>query len=97
MREKPSGKGKNKKQATSERLRHWAKQNKPVVVEWDDSMSSSGWRDYEKSDMVCYTVGMLHKDEKDRVVIAQNKSAYGFGDYMEIPKVAIKKIKRLSI
>ena len=86
-----------KKQSVRDHMQGWVNQNNPVIVEWIDSMSSGGWHDYKESDLTCYTVGMLYEDKKDRVVIAMNKSAHGYGDYMEIPKIAIKKVTRLGI
>ena len=73
-----------------------SKKIKPVRVDWVDSMGHSGWRDYEPAEMSCVSVGMLYKENKDSIVIALNKSAYNHGDYMEIPKVAIKSITKLK-
>lgn len=67
-----------------------------VEVEWIDSMKSSGWHDFKKSDMRCRSVGILYDNTKDRIVIAQNKSSVGFGDYMEIPKAAVTRIRKLK-
>jgi len=69
---------------------------KPVIVEWIDSMSSSGWHDHRVTDMGCTTVGHYHSEYDDRIVVALNRSSCGCGDYMEIPKVAIKKVRRLK-
>ena len=78
----------------------WIKQNKLVMVEWADSMGQHGWRQYEKLDTTCYTVGMFYKEEKDCIVIAMNKSGEDnesqYGDYMSIPKGVIKKITSLK-
>ena len=69
---------------------------KPVIVRWIDSMGSSGWRKYEASGMECTSIGHLVEKTKDRVVICQNRSHCGDGDFMEIPLVAVKSIKRLK-
>ncbi len=69
---------------------------KPVVVRWVDSTGISGWSKYTASKMECTTVGHLVEKTKDRVVIALNRSQYNDGDYMEIPNVAIKSIKKLK-
>lgn len=74
-----------------------SKKCKIVIVEWVDSMGSSGWHDYTETNMDCVSAGHLIAVKKDRVVIAMNKSMHNstYGDYMEIPKAAIKKISRI--
>ena len=69
---------------------------KPVMVEWDDSVGSSGWHHYIKRKMNCVTVGILFKEHKDRYVIALNWSPPSCGDYISIPKFAVTKITFLS-
>ncbi len=70
---------------------------KPVVVRWIDSMGTSGWNNLDKpTDMECTSVGHLIKKTKDRVTIAMNRSHYGNGDYMEIPMIAVKSIRKLK-
>ena len=69
---------------------------KPVAVYWLDSMGSAGWHTLKKSDLECVTVGHLYAKDKNRVTIALNRSAYGYGDYMEIPRKAVRRIKRLK-
>jgi hypothetical protein len=69
---------------------------KIVKVKWIDSMGTAGWGEGDSSDMRCCTVGILHKKTKKSVIIALNQSAYGRGHFIEIPKVAIKKIKKLK-
>lgn len=68
----------------------------PVIVRWVDSMKASGWHDYKETGMECTSVGHLIKKTKERVVIAMNRSTCGDGDYMEIPMVAVKSVKRLK-
>ena len=68
----------------------------PVLVRWIDSMKSSGWREFEETNMECASVGHLVKKTKDRVIICMNRSHCGDGDYMEIPTCAIKSIKKLK-
>ena len=68
----------------------------PVIVRWIDSMKISGWTAYEASGMECTTVGHLVSKTKDRVVIAMNRSTCGDGDFMEIPLVAVKSVKKLK-
>lgn len=69
---------------------------KPVIVRWVDSMGTSGWRDHKPSDMECTSIGHLISKTKDRVTIAMNSSHYGDGDFLEIPMVAVKSVKRLK-
>lgn len=73
-----------------------SKKIKPVRVDWVDSIGADGWHDHQPSDMSCVTVGMLYNETKHSVVIALNRSAYKHGDYIEIPKVAIKSITKLK-
>lgn len=73
------------------------KQNDPVLVEWVDSMSTQGWRDLGGTDIKCQTVGMFVQEDREKVAVCLNKSAYGYGDYIEIPKVAIKRIRKLKL
>lgn len=70
----------------------------PVYVEWIDSMSISGWNDNpSRSDLRCASVGHLIFKDKDRVRISLNKSAYQTGEVIEIPMLAVKKIKKLKV
>ncbi len=71
------------------------KKNKNVEVEWIDSITTHGWRDYEPVDMNCRIVGILIDNNKENIVIAQNESVLGYGDYMTIPKVAVKRVRKL--
>jgi len=72
--------------------------DKPVKVDWIDSMNTSGWCDYTVTDMECTTVGLYYAETDERIVIAMNVShdSKTYGNYMEIPKCAIKKITRLK-
>ena len=72
-----------------------AKRLPAVEVEWIDSVGTSGWGKYERTDMRCRSVGMLYSRDKDRIVLCLNQSAYSQGDYMEIPQSAIKRVTRL--
>jgi hypothetical protein len=71
---------------------------KAVKVDWIDSMKSSGWHDYKSANMHCTTIGHYHSESDDRIVIAQNRCFEDgmFGDYMEIPKCSVKRVKRLK-
>ena len=69
----------------------------PVMVDWIDSIGQSGWGSYDHvTDMRCTSVGHLIKRDKNGIVLALNKSAYNHGDYITIPAVAIKKVRRLK-
>ena len=70
----------------------------PVCVEWIDSMGCAGWGDYTPSNMNCVSVGFLVEKNKDRVILALNKSLHvgRHGDYMEIPLCAVKRIRKLK-
>ena len=67
-----------------------------VEVEWIDSINSGGWREVPKSDMSCRSVGMLVEKSKDRIILAQNNSAFCAGHYTEIPRIAVKRIRKLK-
>ena len=73
---------------------------KPVLIEWTDSMGGAGWckhaTDDQLADMRCVTVGNLMWSRKDRVMVSLNASAYSCGDTIEIPRHAIKRIRRLK-
>lgn len=73
-----------------------SKEKPAVEVRWIDSMQSSGWHKYEKSDLACRSVGILYEKNKDNVVLAMNQSAYTHGDYITIPTIAITKIRKLK-
>jgi len=69
----------------------------PVLVEWVDSMGSSGWhQEYKISSLKCTTIGHYYAEYQDRIVVALNKSEYCYGDYMDIPRLSIKKITMLK-
>jgi len=74
------------------------KEVKRVEVQWVDSISSGSWHDYDKEDvdMSCTSVGMLIENSKDRMVLALNQSAYGFGHYITIPKTAVRRVRKLK-
>ena len=69
----------------------------PVLVEWVDSVQTSGWTDTPTVSTNCVTVGML-VDNKDKgsITLALNKSHYGHGQYVTIPLVAITKVTKLK-
>lgn len=68
----------------------------PVEIYWIDSMGTGGWQGrLEESRMECTTVGHLVERRKDRVVVAQSRSHYGYADLLEIPNVAVKRVRRL--
>lgn len=69
----------------------------PVLVEWIDSVQTMGWGElHEPSDMRCVSVGILVSKTKDRLTLAVNYDGDSFGHFMEIPLVAIKKIRKLK-
>lgn len=70
----------------------------PVFIEWVDSHSTSGWElTHEPKDLACISVGLLVQEYPDRIVIAQSHAAANgeYCDFMEIPRVAVKKLRRL--
>ena len=73
------------------------KQISVIRIDWIDSMQSGGWRHFRKSKMDCVTIGILYRELSDRYVIAQNWSRHGCGDYIEIPKISVTKIRRMVL
>ena len=71
----------------------------PVRVDWVDSTKSSGWREYEKTDLRCSSVGILVESDPDRVVIALSlshaDSTIRYANFLEIPIEAVKKVTKL--
>ena len=71
---------------------------RPVMVEWVDSISASGWGNLrEPEDMRCVSYGHLVEKTKDRVVIAQNRCSGDHGHHMTIPAAAVTRIRRLKL
>lgn len=69
----------------------------PVLVEWIDSVQSIGWGElHEPSDLTCWSAGFLVSKTKDRVTLALNWDGAEHGMTMEIPRVAVKKIRKLK-
>lgn len=69
----------------------------PVLVTWIDSVGSRGWQSkFEKANMTCYSVGHLMSKSKDRITICLNTHGSNVGEVMEIPLVAVKKIRKLK-
>lgn len=71
---------------------------KPVMVEWVDSMGSHGWGNLsEPSNLSCFTVGQLVAKTPERVTVALNQNSHGlYGEHIEIPMCAVKRIKHLK-
>lgn len=77
------------------------KEIRPVRVEWVDSMGTAGWRDYSPADLRCTSVGILVDQNDERVVIANsvahaNQGTGYYHDVLEIPRAAVKRIRRLK-
>lgn len=69
---------------------------KAVRVDWIDSMAQHGWGHYDPEvEMACTSVGILVESRGDRVVLALSRSAYQHGDYLSIPRSAVRRVKRL--
>ncbi len=73
-----------------------------VVVEWEDTTSSSGW-DYEEDryndpTAVIFTVGWQIKSHRDRLILSSqhNKRDNQIGGTWVIPRGCIKSIRRLE-
>ncbi len=79
----------------SQRKTDWPK-TKPVIVRWVDSMASPGWSAKSGAQFECITIGNLVEKTEERICVALNKSSYSDGDMMEIPRVAVRSVRRLK-
>lgn len=78
---------------------------KICMVEWVDSSSRHGWHDRDEllkdtSLMMSITVGILTRETNDLVALAFSVGDHGKGDFqceMTIPKVVIKRMRRLKV
>lgn len=81
-----------------------------LYVEWIDSLGRSGWRHEsdllewcEAEMLLCKSIGFIfHEDDTSlTLVLSTHTSAVGagtqVGDCVRIPKVAIKKRKRITL
>lgn len=67
-----------------------------VLVEWEDSAFTAGWRHGKVSTSLCKTAGYLVEKDKALVVIAMNVSDTGsYGEAMAIPRACVRSIRRL--
>lgn len=72
---------------------------KPIIVDWVDSMGTSGWHaetEGKATDMRCCTVGHFVEEDKDSITVALSRSPYSHGDYLTIPRCAIRRTRRLK-
>lgn len=73
-----------------------------VYVEWIDSCSAAAsvWNDRKHAKNLnadlCQSIGFLLADRKDEISIASHLGSDQVSGHMTIPRVAIKKLKRLS-
>jgi hypothetical protein len=76
-----------------------SRRRRPIYyVEWEDSESWSGWSRPERfpESSNCTTIGFLVKEEKRFLVFASSHDgAEAVEGVMRIPKVAIRKKRRL--
>jgi len=70
---------------------------KPVHVTWVDSMQTPGWQTAHKdANLICESVGFLADKNKKRIKLYMNSSSHCKGDYIEIPRIAVKKMRYLK-
>jgi len=72
---------------------------KVLKISWVDSTFHDGWQQKEIVDCslsTCETVGILIKEDKDSITIAQSESENSWGDRITIPKCCIKKVRELK-
>lgn len=81
------------------------KQPDILLIDWIDSCSTSGWQHSNdcKAEMLmtCQTVGFFVDETKDRLCVGLNRTTKEgftpFGELITIPKVAIKRKRKLKI
>lgn len=75
------------------------KRAKIVNVEWIDSSSTLGWGRKPESTLKCSSIGHLVDETKQKITIAQNYDHDNgtYGQFTEIPKVAITKKRFVKI
>jgi len=70
------------------------------MIEWVDSATVNGWHCVDDYDCYskCVTVGILHHEDANQVIIIQSKSDSGnCAEVIAIPWCCIKKIKKLTV
>ena len=76
---------------------------KIILIEWEDSNFLHGWRD--KRDVLerkqissyCVSAGILLKQDKKEIRLAQSLSGENVADIISIPNLAIKRIRQLQV
>ena len=78
---------------------------KIYIIDWVDSMSDTGWKHSSQLEQVeypiarCQTIGFFVNETKEYITLALNRDLIGgncpYGDLISIPKVAIKRKKKL--
>ena len=76
---------------------------KVILIEWEDSSFLHGWRD--KRDVVeckqisnhCVSAGILLKQDKKEICLAQTLSGENIANIISIPNLAIKRIRQLRV
>lgn len=73
-----------------------------VIVDWVDSAGMAGWHhrhDWAEHTVAkCRSIGWLLADTKEQITIALNhdRDGGGIGEVMAIPRVAIKRLRKLN-
>ena len=70
-----------------------------AIVEWVDSNVITGWhhKDSDASISNCVTVGILRRENAKEVEMVLNFSQWSKAEVIAIPKVSIKRIRRLKV
>lgn len=73
---------------------------KAVIVQWEDSATTSGWRDdaKEAGTAECQSVGFVLEHTSKVIKLAQSISIGGhFAEVISIPKFCIKSVRGLML
>ena len=78
---------------------------KMVLVEWEDpcTYATHGWLPKEDTDdetmlpISCVSVGILYKENKERIVLYMNGNKHDFCNAQCIPRSCIKRIRTLKV
>ena len=74
---------------------------KIALIEWDDSFSTSGWRDDDEIQDIdvakCISIGIPKEETKHKITLLASRGNNQFSGTVTIPKGCIKRIRYLKV
>ena len=74
---------------------------KMVLVEWNDSFFTHGWRGKDEFRDLgiapCVSVGVVVSEDDNKITLVLSMGEENYADSMTIPKGCIKRIRRLKV